>query len=76
MKIYFEGDTGKALCEHCQALVELHYSRRDVPFSDSQGEATDILVGVCAGCDAVVAVPPQSTPAIREVRKQQPGGCG
>jgi len=71
MKILFEGDTGKALCEHCQAVVSMHYARRDVPFSDGQGAAKDILVGVCNQCDTVVAIPAQSTPAIREVRKQQ-----
>lgn len=71
MKIFFEGETGKALCEHCQAVVPTHYARRDVPFSDGQGEAKDILVGVCSFCDTVVAIPPQSTPAIREARKQQ-----
>lgn len=71
MQIYFEGDTGRALCEHCQALVAFVYGRRDVPFSDGQGQARDILVGVCSGCETVVAIPPQSTPAIRDARKQQ-----
>lgn len=71
MTILFEGDTGKALCEHCQAVVTTRYLRRDVPFSDGQGVARDILVGVCDGCDTVLAIPPQSTPAIREARKQQ-----
>lgn len=46
------------------------YVRRDVPFSDGQGVAKDILVGVCTRCDGVVALPPQSTPSIREARKQ------
>ncbi|WP_194792373.1 hypothetical protein [Pseudomonas sp. UFMG81] len=71
MKILFEGDIGKALCEHCQAVVGMHYQRRDVPFSDGQGVARDILVGVCDGCDTVVAIPAQSTPAIRDARKEQ-----
>ncbi|AUF97195.1 hypothetical protein CXQ80_15820 [Pseudomonas sp. 02C 26] len=34
-----------------------------MPFSDGQGQARDILVGVCSGCETVVAIPPQSTPA-------------
>lgn len=71
MKILFEGDIGKALCERCQAVVAMRYARRDVPFSDGQGLARDILVGVCERCDSVVALPAQSTPAIREARKEQ-----
>jgi len=71
MKILFEGDSGKALCEHCQAVVTTRYARRDVPFSDGKGMARDILVGVCTRCDGVVALPPQSTPAIHEARNQQ-----
>ncbi|VVO05437.1 hypothetical protein [Pseudomonas fluorescens] len=71
MKLLFEGDRGKALCEHCQKVVTTTYVRRSVPFSDGHGEAKQILVGVCEVCDAVVAIPPQSTPAIKEARKQQ-----
>ncbi|MCC9006471.1 hypothetical protein [Pseudomonas putida] len=71
MKILFEGDSGKALCEQCQAVVTTRYARRDVPFSDGKGVARDILVGVCTRCDGVVALPPQSTPAIHEARNQQ-----
>jgi len=71
MKILFEGDSGKALCEQCQAVVTTRYARRDVPFSDGKGVARDILVGMCTRCDGVVALPPQSTPAIHEARKQQ-----
>ncbi|WP_077044445.1 hypothetical protein [Pseudomonas sp. KK4] len=71
MKLLFEGDQGKALCEHCQQIVTTTYVRRDVPFSDGQGQAKEILVGVCDDCDTVVAIPAQSTPSIKEARKQQ-----
>ncbi|VVP16091.1 hypothetical protein PS862_03605 [Pseudomonas fluorescens] len=71
MKLLFEGDRGKALCEHCQQVVTTTYVRRGVPFSDGQGEAKQILVGVCEGCDAVVAIPAQSTPAIKEANTVQ-----
>jgi hypothetical protein len=71
MKLLFEGDRGKALCEHCQRVVTTTYIRRSVPFSDRPGEAKQILVGVCEGCDAVVAIPPQSTPAIKEANTVQ-----
>lgn len=71
MKLLLEGDHGKALCEHCQQVVTTTYVRRNVPFSDGHGEAKDILVGVCDTCDTIVAIPAQSTPAIKEARKQQ-----
>lgn len=70
MNIYLEGEQGKALCEQCQQVVSTVYARRNVPFSDGLGEARDILVGVCSQCDTVVAIPAQSTPAIREAKKQ------
>lgn len=71
MKLLFEGDRGRALCEHCQRVVTTTYIRRSVPFSDRPGEAEQILVGVCEWCDAVVAIPPQSTPAIKEANTVQ-----
>ncbi|MGC5702830.1 hypothetical protein J4P02_21735 [Pseudomonas sp. NFXW11] len=71
MKLYLQGDRGKALCEHCQQVVGITYLRRDLPFSDGQGQARDILVGVCDLCASAVAIPPQSTPAIKEARKHQ-----
>ncbi|ROL83445.1 hypothetical protein BLX41_00530 [Pseudomonas protegens] len=71
MKLFLQGDRGKALCEHCQQIVDITYLRRDVPFSDGHGLARGILVGVCEQCATTVAIPPQSTPAIKEARSQQ-----
>ncbi|AZD06812.1 hypothetical protein C4K26_1392 [Pseudomonas chlororaphis] len=71
MKLFLQGDRGKALCEHCQQVVGITYIRRDVPFSDGHGQAREILVGVCDHCATTVAIPPQSTPAIKDARKQQ-----
>ena len=42
-----------------------------MPFSDGNGQAREILVGVCDLCATVVVIPPQSTPAIKEARRQQ-----
>lgn len=42
-----------------------------MPFSDGKGMADDVLVGVCDGCDEVVAIPAQSTPAIRDARARE-----
>ncbi len=71
MKFYFEGEKAKAICNHCAAVVNTTYVRRNVPFSDGKGEAKDILVAACDICDSVVAIPAQSTPAIKEARKAE-----
>jgi len=69
MKLYRQGDSGKAICEHCKAVVPTTFVYRDVPFGDHSGVVKDILVAVCGQCDQVVAVPPQSTPAIKASRE-------
>lgn len=68
VRILFEGDKGKAICASCAALVTTTYAYRDVPFSDGNGQARDILAGVCDTCGAVLAIPAQSTPAIKRAR--------
>src|ERR1044072_1742856 len=71
MKLYEEGDKSRAICSHCKQLVSTTFARRDVPFSDGKGEVKNILAAVCNVCDRVVAVPAQSTPAIREARQKE-----
>ncbi|OLL29415.1 hypothetical protein BTH42_22950 [Burkholderia sp. SRS-W-2-2016] len=71
MKLYEEGEKSNAICSHCKQLVGTTFRRRDVPFSDGRGEVKNILAAVCDVCDRVVAVPAQSTPAIREARQKQ-----
>lgn len=69
MQLYEAGDKSKAICEHCKSLVPTTFMYRDVPFGDGSGIVKDILVAVCDICDAVVAIPAQSTPAIRRARE-------
>lgn len=69
-RLYLEGDKSQAICAHCKEIVATTFQRRDVPFSDGKGCARDILVSVCDHCDSVVAIPAQSTPAIREARSK------
>jgi len=69
MKVFKQGEKGRAICETCQKMVSTTFAYRDVPFSDSPGEVKDILVAVCDSCDGVVAIPPQSTPAIKKMRE-------
>lgn len=68
MFIYKAGETSKGMCERCDALVPTTFAYRDVPFDDGTGLVKDILCAVCDRCGRVVAVPPQSTPAIKRAR--------
>lgn len=69
MKLYYEGEKGRAVCGR-DGLSSITFVRRDVPFSDGEGLVKDILVGACDKCGEVVAIPPQSTPAIRAARER------
>ena len=68
-KMYSPGDKSRAICEHCAKVVGTTFAYRDMPFDDGSGIVKDILAAVCDLCDAVVAVPAQSVPAIRRVRE-------
>ncbi len=69
MKVYKAGEKSKAICEDCGALVSTTFAYRDVPFDDGKGEVKDVLASVCDQCDRVVALPAQSTPAVRRARE-------
>jgi hypothetical protein len=68
MQVVLEGHKEQAICQR-DGLSGITYERRDVPFSDGHGLARDILVGVCDVCGEIVAIPPQSTTAIRAARE-------
>jgi len=67
-KPYAAGDQSQAICAQCAKLVPTTFAHRDVPFSDGSGVVRDILAAVCDACEAITAVPAQSTPAIRQAR--------
>ncbi|SFU81345.1 hypothetical protein [Pseudomonas sp. OV546] len=69
MTFYKEGDKSQAICEDCESVVHTTFQRRNVPFDDGVGEVENVLVAVCDICDRVVAVPAQSTPAIKAARE-------
>jgi hypothetical protein len=69
MKLLFQGDKGKTICEHC-GPVTTTYLYRDVPLSDSGKVVKDILVGECDKCHSVASIPAQSTPAIKAEREK------
>lgn len=68
-KPYAAGDQSQAICAQCAKLVSATFAHRDIAFDDGSGVVRDILAAVCDVCDAVVAVPAQSTPTIRRARK-------
>lgn len=65
---FHEGDRGKAICSSCEKLVGTTFVRRDVSFSDGGETAKNILVAICNLCGEVVAIPGESTVAIRAAR--------
>lgn len=64
MRIVKEGDKRTVLCHQCGKSTAT-YLLRDVDFSDRSGTVKNILAAVCDQCDAVVAIPAQSTPRIK-----------
>lgn len=71
IKLYEDGEKSKAICTRCKQLVSTTFMRCDVPLSDGKGEVKNILAAICDVCSEVVAVPAQSTPAIREARQKE-----
>lgn len=66
--VYNPGDKSRAICEGCAKAVATTFVYRDIAFDDGSGVVRDILVAVCDACEAIAAVPAQSTPAIRQAR--------
>lgn len=71
MNILKVGDKGKSPCNKCEAFVSTTYKLKDVPFTDKSGIVKNVLVGVCDCCDSVVALPHQSTPAVKKQLEKQ-----
>jgi hypothetical protein len=68
-KLYVPGDKSRAICPHCNRVVQTTFAYRDVPFDDGSGTVKGILTAVCDECGAVAAIPAQSSPAIRRARE-------
>ena len=66
MTLYSPGDHSSAICHDCSALVTTVFHYRDVPIEGSDRIVKDLLAAVCTQCNAVVALPAQSTPAVRQ----------
>lgn len=64
MRIVKVGDKSKAICKHCESLVETTFQIREVPIS-GKGISATILAGVCDQCDNTVSIPHQSSQVIK-----------
>jgi len=64
MKIFKEGDTQTAICNHC-GQIKGHYALRNLISIETDIMIKNILALVCNNCGATVATPAQSTPAIK-----------
>lgn len=56
-----------AACFEC-GRVDAYFERRTVRLSESGTEVPDVLVGVCAQCDAVILLSAESVPKVKEAR--------
>jgi len=67
MILHKEGDTSKALCDHCKEIIPVTFRYAD--FKAHGLVIPDILQGFCDNCDESVSLPHQSTYKIREYRE-------
>lgn len=69
MKTVRAGDKSKAICHKCECVVETTFMKRDVVLSDNSAMVENLLVAVCKNCDAVVALPHQSSKNVNKTIK-------
>ena len=66
MKLVNEGDTTKAPCPTCKAIVNATYTYRDLEL-DSGKVVKGVMKSVCNTCSTSCGIHPQSTPKIKKV---------
>ncbi|KXJ51534.1 MAG: hypothetical protein AXW17_01525 [Colwellia sp. Phe_37] len=69
MKTVNSGDKSKAICHKCECVVETTFMKRDVALSDISAMVENLIVAVCNNCDAVVALPHQSSNHVNKTIK-------
>jgi hypothetical protein len=65
MKIWKDGDEGRAICPTCERRTSVVYRRRTIKLEAPDVEVSMVLVAVCQECDGIAAIPHQSTPKLR-----------
>jgi hypothetical protein len=71
MTIWKEGDRSKGICPKCKELKEIVFKRRSFYLKKTKRNVKDVLLGVCAHCDGMVSVPPQSAARLKEARSAE-----
>lgn len=71
-KLLRQGERSEGICPGCKGWRETEYRYRTVRLSRSKVDVKDVLVAVCLTCDAVVTIPQQSAPRLREARARGP----
>lgn len=71
MKFWREGDRSVGVCETCKTRVRTVFERRDFALDRPRVVVPDVLLAVCADCERVVAIPPQSSPRLNEARRKE-----
>jgi hypothetical protein len=66
--LYQEGEASEAACRHCGKGVTTHFATRTYRLHESGVEVPGVLVAVCDECDAIVAIPAQSSVRLRDAR--------
>ena len=71
VKLWIEGDRSRAACERCKKVVATRFERRTVHLERPRPvDVPHVLVAACAECGEVAAIPPQSSPRLREARRE------
>ena len=64
--IWKEGDKSKALCDTCNKAVTTTFRNGSVTVPGTTTKVSNVLLGFCDGCGALVSIPHQSVPKIKE----------
>lgn len=70
VKLWEVGDRSRAVCERCKKVVATRFERRTVELESPRRVAVpNVLIAACVECGELAAIPPQSSPRLREARR-------
>lgn len=71
MHLWNVGDKSEGICPHCKALVSTTFAERTIQLAKSRTKVDAVLVAACDNCDAIVSIPAQAEPQLKEARDKQ-----